>query len=100
MAMDRTTNYETKRTKSRTSRMTKLEAESRTRAFYEQVSHLIEDREMFALPLKEHLQQLAKAMLAWVEQVTPSVKVGLLEAQDKIRDKIRRNIREFFRPIK
>jgi hypothetical protein len=36
----------------------KLEADSRTRAVYEQASHLIvEDREMFAMPLAERLQQ-------------------------------------------
>jgi hypothetical protein len=77
----------------------KLEAESRTRALYEQAAHLIvEDREMFAMPLQERLQQPTKGLLAWVAQVTPSVKVGLLEAQTRIRDKIR-DIREFFRPI-
>ena len=76
-----------------------LEAESRTRALYEQASHLIvEDREMFAMPLNDRLQQPTKALLAWVAQVTPSVKVGLKDAQERIRDKIR-DIREFFRPI-
>jgi hypothetical protein len=76
-----------------------LEAESRTRALYEQASHLIvEDREMFAMPLLERLQQPAKMLLGCMAQVTPSVKVGLLEAQDRISDKIR-GIREFFRPI-
>ncbi len=66
---------------------------------YEQASHLIvEDREMFAMPLNDRLQQPTKALLAWVAQVTPSVKVGLKEAQERIRDKIR-DIREFFRPV-
>jgi hypothetical protein len=55
----------------------KLEADWRTRALYEQASHLIvEDREMFAMPLDERSQQPAKALLTWVAQVTPSVKVG------------------------
>jgi hypothetical protein len=77
----------------------KLEAESRTRALYEQAAHLIiEDREMFGMPLQERLQQLTKGLLAWVAQVTPTVTMGLLEAQSRIRDKIR-DIREFFRPI-
>jgi hypothetical protein len=53
---------------------------------------------MFAMPLQERLQQPAKALLAWVEQVTPTVKMGLLEAQDMIYNKIS-DIREFFRPI-
>ena len=76
----------------------KLEAESRTRALYEQASQLIvEDREMFAMPLDQRLQQPVKSLLAWVAQVTPTVKVGLQEAQARIRDKIR-DIREFFKP--
>jgi hypothetical protein len=77
----------------------KLEAESRTRALYEQAAYLIvEGREMFAMPLQERLQQPTKGLLAWVAQVTPSVKVGLLEAQSRIRANIR-DIRKLFRPI-
>jgi hypothetical protein len=76
----------------------KLEAESRTRALYEQASQLIvEDWEMFAMPLDQRLQQPMKSLLAWMAQVTPTVKVGLQEAQERIRDKIR-DIREFFKP--
>jgi hypothetical protein len=57
---------------------------------YEQAAHLIvEDREMFAMPLQERLQQPTKGLLAWVAQVTPTVKMGLLEAQSRIRDKVR-----------
>jgi hypothetical protein len=43
----------------------KLKAESRTRALHEQASQLIvEDREMFAMPLDERLQRPAKALLS------------------------------------
>jgi hypothetical protein len=77
----------------------KLEAESRTRALYEQASQLIvENREMFArMPLDDRLQQPMKSLLAWVAHVTPSVKMGLQEAQARICDKIL-DIREFFKP--
>jgi hypothetical protein len=76
----------------------KLKAESRTRALYEQASQLIvEDRGMFAMLLDERLQQPLKSLLAWVSQVTQSVKVGLQEAQARIREKIR-DIRAFFKP--
>jgi hypothetical protein len=36
---------------------------------------MVEDREMFAMPMDERLQQPVKSLLAWVAQVTPSVKV-------------------------
>jgi hypothetical protein len=83
----------------RGSQREKLEAESRTLALYEQASQLtVEDREMFAMPLDERLQQPVKLLLAWVVQVTLSAKVGLQEVQERIRNKIR-EIREFFKPI-
>jgi hypothetical protein len=75
-----------------------VQAESRSRALYEQASHLIvEDREMLAMPLNDRLQQPTKVLLAWVALVTPSVKADK-EAQERIRDKIR-DIHEFSRPI-
>jgi hypothetical protein len=46
------------------------------------------------MPVEQRLQKPAKALLAWVAQVMPSVKVGFNEVQERIRD-----IREFFQPI-
>jgi hypothetical protein len=50
------------------------------------------------MPLQERLKQPTIGLLLWVAQVTPTVKMGLLEAPSRIRDKIR-DVREFFRPI-